>query len=81
MLVEGEGDSGWKGGARLCQEAFAPPGQCVPPVPVCHLSLCPRGRQWLELLQHLSPPLPSTHLLLGTGEETNPENDHSKCVF
>lgn len=58
MLVEGEGDSGWKEGARLCQEAFAPSGQRVSPVPVCHLSLWPQGVQWLELSQCLSPPLP-----------------------
>lgn len=37
MLGVGEGNSGWRGGARLCQEAFAPQ-DCV-----CHPSLWPRG--------------------------------------
>lgn len=73
MLVQEEGNSGWKGGARLCQEPFAPPGLCVPPVLVAPggqgLELSP----WLELSPRLSPPLPSTHLLLGAGEDTKPE--------
>lgn len=67
------------------------PGCARSPLPhqdsVCHLSLCatclcgPRGGQWLGLSPCLSPPLPSTHLLLSTREEAKPENDHFKRVF